>query len=107
MEDQIGIKTTGIKTTGIKTTEDLQTTENSKTGITTLARKRKEDHQINNHLNVRITVLPRSKIHPELRKNKSQLPVLELALKLLLRLALVHAPLIYLQFALMDAQTLN
>ena len=102
MEDQIGIKTIVIKIT-----EDPQTTENSRTGITTLVRKRKGDHLIINHLNVRIIVLPRSKIHPKLRKNKSQLPALELALKLLLRLALVHAPLKYLQFAPMDARTLN
>jgi len=106
MEDQIEIKTTGTTTT--ETTRDHPTTENNKIEITTLDKRRKEaHHHTNNQINVRIIVQRRNKTNPKLKKNKNQLQALVLVLRLLLRLALVHVPLKYLQFAPMDAQTLN
>jgi len=105
MEDQIEIKTTGTTT---ETTRDHLTTENNKIEITTLDKRRKEaHHHTNNQINVRIIVQRRNKANPKLKKNKNQLLALELVQRLLLRLALVHVPLKYLQFAPMDAQTLN
>ena len=80
MEDQIETKT-------IETTNDHQTTETNKIGITTSDKRRMEDHLTNNQLNVRIIVLRRSKIHTQFKKSKNRLQALELAQKLLLRLA--------------------
>jgi len=76
-----------IETKTIETTNGHQTTETNKIGITTSDKRRMEDHLTNNHLNVRIIVLRRSKIHTQFKKSKNRLQALELAQKLLLRLA--------------------
>ena len=103
--DQEGIKTMDQREIKIIKMEDHhQIVASSKTGTTTSDRKIKEDHLIKN---VRTTAPRRSKTLPQFRKANPQLQTLELALKQLLKLVLVHVLLKYLRFALMRAQLQN
>ena len=87
---------------GIKTKMEDHQTIGNRIGTTISDRKIKEDHLTKN---VRTIVPRRNKIHPQFRKSNPQLQTLELALKQLLKLVLVHVQLKFLQFVLMDVQT--
>ena len=87
---------------GIKTKMEDHQAIGNRIGTTISDRKIKEDHLTKN---VRTIVLRRNKIHPQFRKSNPQLQTLELALKQLLKLVLVHVQLKFLQFVLMDVQT--
>jgi len=110
VQEETKIRTTVQK--GTKAIEMVikghQTIANKTTTGTTLGRKiREEAEDLLIKINVRITAPRRNKIHPQCRKSKLLDQAPALALKQLLKLALVHAQLKYLQFVLRDAQTQN